>query len=79
MKYPDSSLARLGDRVRFSNGDFGIIVLSIDTNEYSADYPEDKWCDLGSGVMILTDNGALVRYCDPVPDNLIVRVIEDEK
>ena len=65
MKYPDGSEARMGDRVRFPNGDEGTIVCSIDTDEYTAEFTRENWADLGSGVMIRTDRGALVRYSDP--------------
>ena len=65
MKYPDGTEAKLGDRVQLSNGERGIIVFSIDTNEYAADFPKEQWSYLSSGVMIRTDAGALVHYEDP--------------
>ena len=65
MKYPDCSEARRGERVHFSNGETGTIVFSIDTNEYSNEVPETQWGYLIKGVMIRTNNGALVHYEDP--------------
>jgi hypothetical protein len=65
MRYPDGSEARLGDRVRFSNGDEGFIVFSIDTDEYAPDFPKAEWEYLGKGVMVRTVQGALVHYEDP--------------
>jgi hypothetical protein len=34
MKYADGTEVRLGERVRISTGDTGIVVVSIDTNEF---------------------------------------------
>jgi hypothetical protein len=65
VKYPDGTDARLGDRVRFSNGDEGVIVFSIDTDEYTAAFPKAEWAYLARGVMVRTDQGALVHYEDP--------------
>ena len=70
MKYPDGTESRLGDRVRFSNGEMGIVIFSIDANEYSAEYPKEQWSYLGKGVMIKTDKGALVHYHDPNVDEI---------
>ena len=65
MKYPDGTVAKLGDRVRLPNGECGTIVFSIDTDEYSANFPKDEWDYLCKGVMVMTDVGALVHFEDP--------------
>jgi hypothetical protein len=65
MRYTDGTEAKLGDRVQFSNGEQGYVVFSIDTDEYSADFPKEKWSHLAKGVMIETDAGALVHFEDP--------------
>ena len=65
MKYPDGTEAQIGDRVQFSNGEKGTIVFSIDTNEYSNEFPKKQWSYLKKGVMIKTDKGALIHYEDP--------------
>src|SRR5258706_11614974 len=62
VTYPDGTEARLGDRVRFSNGDEGVIVFSIDADEYAPDFPKAEWAYLGKGVMVRTVQGALVHY-----------------
>jgi hypothetical protein len=56
----------------------GIVVFSIDTNEYSDEFPKD-WGDyFKDGVMVRTDNGALVHLDDSDPDpNMITRVSPD--
>jgi len=73
MKYADGSYARLGDRVRIVNGDTGVIVASMDTNEYSPEYPAENYADLQTGILILTDKGALVRFEEPAHSKLLFR------
>jgi hypothetical protein len=72
MKYTDGTEARLGDRVQFSNGERGTVVLSIDTDEYSPDFPKKQWSYLAKGIMIKTDGGALVHYEDPNIDEIVL-------
>ena len=73
MKYPDGTEARLGDRVRITNGDSGLIVASMDTNEFSSEYPAENYANLGTGILILTDKGALVRLEEPDHSDLLAR------
>lgn len=76
MKYPDGTVARLGDRVRITNGDSGTIVASMDTNEFSTEYPERNYAHLKTGILILTDKGALVRFEEPDHSKLLEREID---
>lgn len=62
VKYLDGSVAHLGDRVRIRNGDTGVIVASIDTGEYSAEFPEREWVHLKTGVLVRTDKGSLGAF-----------------
>lgn len=55
MRYTDGTVARVGDCVRIWNVDTGVIVASMDTGEYSAEYPEAEWGYLKTGVMVRTD------------------------
>jgi len=71
MKYLDGTDVLLGDKVRFSNGDCGEVVFSIDTNEYSKEFPEHEWSYLKTGIMIRTSNGALVRLENIDDDRLV--------
>jgi hypothetical protein len=73
MKYPDGTEARLGDRVRIANGDTGVIVASMDTNEFSSEYPAKNYVHLRTGILILTDTGALVRLEEPDHSDLLAR------
>lgn len=43
MKYPDGTDIRVGDKVKVANDDSGIVVLSIDTNAYSTEFPAKEW------------------------------------
>jgi hypothetical protein len=72
MKYPDGTLARLGDRVLIRNGDRGVIVASMDTGEFTPEFPQANWGHY-TGVLVRTDRGALVRFEDPLPAKLLVR------
>jgi hypothetical protein len=38
----------------------GIVVFSIDSNEYSHAFPKEKWSYLESGVMFATDKAGLI-------------------
>lgn len=65
MKSSDGTEARLGDRVLLGNGDRGVIVASMDTNEFSPEFPASHYANLQTGILIRTDNGALVRLESP--------------
>jgi hypothetical protein len=47
----------------------GVVVFSIDTDEYSAEFPESDWEYLGRGIMVQTENDGLVflekAFSDP--------------
>jgi hypothetical protein len=65
MKYPDGSEVRLGDLVELWEGNNGTVVCSIDTGEYSGEFPKEQWEYLGSGVLVLSDNAGLIHYKEP--------------
>ena len=54
-------LIRLGDRVTMGSGINGVVVFSIDTDEYSPEFPKDKWEYLKRGIMLHTDRIGLVH------------------
>lgn len=43
MKYPNGNVVRLGDKIRLWSGAEGVVVCSLDTNEFSDEYPERDW------------------------------------
>ncbi len=69
MKYPDGQEVRLGDRVILGRNVNGVVVASIDTNEYSNEYPAAQWSYLKKGAMIeFAGSYGLIHYEEPDPD-----------
>jgi hypothetical protein len=73
MKYDDGTVARVGDRVCIRNGDTGVVIASMDTGEYSSEATKHEWEYLGTGIIVRTDAGALVRFEDPLAPGLLWR------
>lgn len=69
---------RLGDRVHAQfgsgapDGREGVIVRSVETDEYDVDYPRDHWSSLGAGALILFDDFGLVHYAQADEDIRLV-------
>ncbi|HEX3881764.1 MAG TPA: hypothetical protein VHW66_03835 [Stellaceae bacterium] len=68
MKYPNGQPVSVGDRVELWGDRQGIVVCSIDSGEFTADYPKSEWGYLGSGVVIRTDAGDVFHYKGPDED-----------
>jgi hypothetical protein len=66
MKYADGTPARLGDRVLIRNGERGVVVASMDTGEFTPEFPQANWGHY-TGILVRTERGALVRFEDPSP------------
>ena len=49
VKYPDGRETRLGDRVKLGQDDGGVVVASIDTNEYGSEHSKAQWGYLKKG------------------------------
>jgi hypothetical protein len=64
MKYPDGQDVRLWDRVRAGSTWRGVVVFSIDTGEFSPQFPKDRWAYLKRGVMIDTSDAGLVHHSE---------------
>ena len=54
-------LIGLGDHVAIGGGINGVVVFSIDTDEFSAEFPKDDWSYLGRGIMVKTKRAGLVH------------------
>jgi hypothetical protein len=67
MNYPDGREIRLGDKVKLWNGADGIVVCSLDTGEFTIDYPESEWGYLHKGVLIDSPQAGLIHYIEPEP------------
>ena len=68
MKYANGRSVALGDRVRLWEGQYGTVVCSIDTAEYTTKYPKKEWAYLTSGILIETTTGELFHYAEPDED-----------
>lgn len=68
MNYPDGQDVRIGDRVRMGEDDGGVVVFSIDRDEYSAAHPREQWSYLGAGVMIEFPKYGLIHFTEPDDD-----------
>ena len=68
MKYRSGHESRLGDRIRVGGDSSGVVVCSIDTDEYSPEFPREQWSYLGTGVMIQFANYGLAHYTEPDED-----------
>ena len=62
MKYPTGQDVRIWDRVRGGSNWRGIVVFSVDTDEYSPRFPKEQWAHLGRGVMLDTTDAGLVHH-----------------
>ena len=52
----------LGDRVIDRGGLKGRVVGVIDRDEFSAECPRSEWAYLARGILVKTDEAALVHY-----------------
>ena len=78
MKYPDGQSIQLGDKVRIGEDSGVIVVCSIDTNEYSEEYPKAEWASLNRGVLITFPLYGLIHY-EEEPDGDLVLIARAEK
>jgi hypothetical protein len=62
MKYRDGTEIHLNDKVIFEDGSSGIVLISIDLEEYSPVYTKNEWAYLESGVMVLSESCGLIHY-----------------
>ena len=77
MKYANGDDVRVGDRVKAWDGCIGIVVASIETDEYSTEHPREQWGYLKVGVMIDTEQAGLIHYREADEDlELIERSAE---
>lgn len=73
LKYPDGQEIRQGDVVRMDGGAEGVVVFSIDTDEYSARFPKAHWQYLARGVMVESAKYGLVHFDRDEPDFALIR------
>jgi hypothetical protein len=68
MKYADGRLVAVGDRVKLSSTQPGTVVCSIDTGDFTKQYPEEEWGYLKTGIIVVTDAGETFHYSEPDED-----------
>jgi hypothetical protein len=68
MNYPDGQEVRVGDRVRMGDDSDGVVVFSIDRDEYAADYPKADWTYLKVGVMVHFPKYGLIHFVEHEED-----------
>jgi WD40 repeat protein len=73
MKYADGQLVAVGDRVKLWDNEYGTVVSSIDTGEFTKEYPKTAWDYLNSGILIKADDGELFHYAEPDEDFELVK------
>jgi hypothetical protein len=64
MKYTDGRPIAVGDRVKLWEGQYGTVVCSIDTGEFTPQYARKDWDYLERGVLIESDNLELFHYTE---------------
>jgi len=78
MKYWDGQEIKVGDRVKLGSDD-GIVVASMDTDEYSVEHPKEQWGYLKKGVMITFPAMGEVYFDEPCETlELISRASSEE-
>lgn len=79
MKYPDGKEVKLGDKVRLGEDDGGVVVCSIDRDEYSAKNTKAVWGYLKKGVIIEFPSYGIIHFVEPDEDlQLIARASPDD-
>lgn len=73
MKYSDGQEVRVGDQVKLGNIECGLVVASIDSNEYDELYPREQWAYLKKGVIIKFPKYGLIHYEEPEIDLQLVK------
>ena len=62
MNYVDGQKIRVGDKIKLWAGCSGLVVCSMDDDEYSPEYPKEEWSYLKTGVLIDSDQDGLIHY-----------------
>ncbi len=62
MHYSNGDKIHVGDKIQLWDGCNGIVVCSIDDDEYSPKYTKVNWSYLNEGVLIKSDSVGLLHY-----------------
>jgi hypothetical protein len=73
MRYETGEDVRLWDRVAWGSGR-GIVVFSIDSDEYTLRFPKEQWSYLRAGAMVDSAEAGLVHeHENPPPMEFVAR------
>ena len=73
MKALSGQRIAVGDRVKLHAAHCGTVVCSIDTGEFTSEYPKAEWGYLKTGILVRTDDGDLFHYTEPDEDFELIR------
>ena len=76
MNYCDGNEVIVGDKVRLGDDEGGIVVCSIDRDEYTEEHPKLKWGYLKKGVVIEFPKYGLIHYEEPEEDLVLIKRCE---
>ena len=68
MNLENGDQVSLWDRVKFLEGENGIVLFSIDDDQYSPCYPKEQWTLLKHGLMLDSTFARLVHIPESGPD-----------
>lgn len=73
MKYCDGKEVRIGDRVQLGDDVGGVVVCSIDTDEYTGEHPKEKWSYLKRGFVVEFPKFGVIHYEEAEEDLILLR------
>jgi hypothetical protein len=70
--YADFNEARLGDEIIIDDIYKGVVVASLDTDEYSASCPREEWAHLGTGIVVDTNFAGRIHYPNGDDEHIVL-------
>lgn len=64
MEYQDKNEAMVGDTIEMVSREIGTVVASLDSGNYSDDYPKSDWEYLNEGLLVDSDSFGLLHFTD---------------
>ena len=68
MRYSDGQAVRVGDKVKLGQDTGGVVVCSLDRDEFADGYLKSEWEHLKRGVLINFPQFGLIHYEELEPD-----------
>jgi hypothetical protein len=73
LRYASGQEVRLGDIVRLGGDSEGVVVCSMDTDEYTPEYPKAQWEYLKRGAVVFFEKFGAIHYEQAEPDLELVK------